>query len=318
MSSLRNRILSRFTFTSQIESSISFSKEIFGTILPFNCLMAMNRKSENKIVGRAFVLTALFFLAPAGSGFDWFGDSELTEFASQSKTGDQTEIDHFVWDEFLQENIRTENGISLLDYGNVTELAKNHLLRYVAVMETVQVTGLDPREQFAYWVNLYNVLTVLEIIKHYPIDSILDISYGLTSRGPWKEPLVTIEGRELSLDDIEHEILRPVYRDKRIHYAVNCASISCPNLQIRAFTRQNTETLLELGASDYINHPRAVTVQDNELILSSIYDWYADDFADDEAGLIAHLRQYAGADLQRQLETVEAVSDYRYDWALNE
>ena len=116
---------------------------------------------------------------------------------------------------------------------------------YLQMLESVQVTDLNPDEQFAYWINLYNALTIWVILEHYPVESIQDISYGLLTRGPWKENLATVEGVDLSLDDIEHEILRPVFQDNRIHYAVNCASIGCPNLQSTAFTSNNLEDLLE-------------------------------------------------------------------------
>ena len=101
-------------------------------------------------------------------------------------------------------------------------------------------------EQLAYWINLYNALTVKVILDHYPVKSILDIdiSPGWFSIGPWGKKLVAVEGVEISLDDIEHRILRPIWRDPRIHYALNCAAVGCPNLLREAFTGATAEVLL--------------------------------------------------------------------------
>ena len=108
------------------------------------------------------------------------------------------------------------------------------------------------------------------ILEHYPVESITKISFSFFSFGPWDEELLTIEGEELSLNDIEHRILRPIWQDPIIHYALNCASMGCPNLQPLAFTAKNTDSLLETGASEYINHPRGAKKEDKKLWLSKI------------------------------------------------
>jgi hypothetical protein len=168
-------------------------------------------------------------------------------------------------------------------------------------------------------VNLYNALTVRVVLDHYPVASIrdIDISPGLFADGPWRKPLITVQGEDVSLDDIEHRILRPIWRDPRIHYAVNCASIGCPDLQAEAFTAANTERLLEKAARDYINHPRGVRVDRSGVTLSSIYNWFASDFELD-GGVLGHVRRYASADLRARLEGVETIDGYAYDWSLND
>ncbi len=116
----------------------------------------------------------------------------------------------------------------------------------------------------------YNALTVKVILDNYPVKSIrdIDISPGLLNDGPWDAKLLTIEGKEVSLNDIEHRILRPIFLDNRIHYAVNCASSGCPNLQPEAFTVENTEELLDRGAREYIAHERGVKISKNRLVVS--------------------------------------------------
>ncbi len=131
---------------------------------------------------------------------------------------------------------------------------------YLQSLQGISISGYNRKEQQAYWINLYNALTVDLIISRFPVASIRDIniSPGLLARGPWGAKLFTVEGEKLSLDDIEHRILRPIWKDERIHYGVNCASLGCPNLQPAAYTGENTEALLDKGAKEFINHARGV------------------------------------------------------------
>ncbi len=242
----------------------------------------------------------------------------LAEHFSHSADSHGVTVDHSAWDRLVGEYIRESDGLNLFAYNDVSEADRAQLNGYIEFLQTVAVTALHPDEQYAYWINLYNAVTINVILDHYPIESIRDISFSLLTKGPWKEPLVTVDGVSLSLDDIEHEILRPVFADSRIHYAVNCASIGCPNLQNRAFTSDNLQQLLDLAAKQYINHPRAVRIHNDELIVSSIYKWYAEDFGDDESEIIEHILKFATPDLTDQLKGRDEFDDYEYDWMLNE
>jgi hypothetical protein len=174
-------------------------------------------------------------------------------------------------------------------------------------------------EQLVFWINLYNALTVKVILEHYPVESIrnIDISPGFFSNGPWGKKFIKIENVKISLNDIEHRILRPIWKDPRIHYAVNCASIGCPNLQKFAFTAENVENLLTKAAKEYINHPRGVKVDDGELTVSSIYIWFSSDFGSSDIEILSHLKQYASPGLRIQLEDFNKISSHDYDWTLN-
>jgi len=244
--------------------------------------------------------------------------SDLSIFHQPAPSKGSQAPDHSAWTALLSHFIEPRMGLNYFHYSQVEAEDFALLERYLDELQSVKVTQLSADQQFAYWINLYNALTVWVILDHYPVDSILDISYGLLSRGPWKEELVTVQGVDLSLDDIEHEILRPVFVDNRIHYAVNCASVGCPNLQPLAFTAENLESLLDAAAVQYINHPRGVRIENDELIISSIYDWYEEDFGDSEAEVIEHLTEYASSELRQQLMKFDAIDDYEYDWSLNE
>ena len=227
-------------------------------------------------------------------------------------------IDHAPWTTFLQRHLRTDRVPHRLDYGGVSEADRDTLDGYLRTLEATAVSRHSRDQQFAYWVNLYNAATVKLVLEHYPVKSITKIKSGFFSFGPWDRKLLTVEGQELSLNDIEHRILRPIFADPRIHYAVNCASIGCPSLASEAFTAARMEELLDAAARRYINSPRGAKIDDGELIVSSIYDWFMADFGGDEAGVLAHLRQYADAKLRRQLHGRTKIDDYAYDWALND
>jgi hypothetical protein len=235
-------------------------------------------------------------------------------------------IEHSVWQIFLDNylvsnQLNTESstiaGINLVRYAAVSKKARGLLNNYLKTLESTAVSSFSRAQQRAFWINLYNASTVNLILEHYPLESITKISFSFFSFGPWDEELLTVEGEKLSLNDIEHRILRPIWRDPRIHYALNCASLGCPNLLPQAFTELNTESLLEQGARDYINHPRGAEMQGEKLILSKIYEWYQADFGANEAGVLLHLQQYSTKERLKSWPTDELEIEYQYDWRLN-
>jgi hypothetical protein len=232
-------------------------------------------------------------------------------------------VDNSDWDLILQRYVKTDHpsGINRFQYSNVSEKDRNTLKRYLREMQTVKVSSLNRSEQEAFWINLYNGLTVNIILDHYPVKSIrdIDISPGIFSNGPWDAKLMKIEGQKLSLNDIEHRILRPIWRDNRVHYAVNCASLGCPNLQPQSYTSKNLEQMLEKGARDFINHARGVSIDGNRLIVSSIYYWFQSDFGDSEKGIIQHLKKYLSPEKLNKLNSLKNIRvKHQYDWTLNE
>jgi hypothetical protein len=230
-------------------------------------------------------------------------------------------VDHRAWGALLARyRVAGADGIARIRYATVTPADRAALEQYVARLEAADVDALARSEQFAYWVNLYNAATLRLVLERYPVKSVRDISLGgdLFETGPWGARLVTVKGERLSLDDIEHRILRPLWRDPRIHYVVNCASLGCPDMPPVPLTGANVESVLDASARAYINHPRGAAVRAGRLEVSSIYRWYREDFGGSEAGVIAHLKRYAGPALAAQLQAVSAIDRYRYDWALND
>ena len=230
-------------------------------------------------------------------------------------------IDHGAWDRLLKKYLVAPHpsGINRVRYGAVLPEDRNALKSYLETLQSLPISAYNRAEQKAYWINFYNALTVEIVLTRYPVESIRDIgiSPGLFSRGPWDAKLLTIEGEKLSLNDIEHRILRPIWQDARVHYGVNCASLGCPNLQPTAFTAENTENLLERGAKEYVNHPRGVAVINRKLRVSSIYVWFREDFGGNADDLMEHWREYADGALAGALQSYSGGLEHDYDWRLN-
>lgn len=230
-------------------------------------------------------------------------------------------VDHSPWNSLLGKYVRVEPaGINRFNYSGISGDDRRALDAYLQQMQEVVVSQLNRGEQKAFWINLYNALTVKVILDHYPVGSIMDvdISPGFFSNGPWGAKLIRLEGEKLSLNDIEHRILRPIFKDNRVHYALNCASLGCPNLQPVAFTVKNMDGLLSDGAIAYINHPRGAQLRSGKLRVSSIYKWFQADFGGNEKQVVAHLLLYAKGDLLDEIQTYQGRLKFDYDWNLNE
>lgn len=235
-------------------------------------------------------------------------------------------IDHGSWQNLLDRYLRVHSsGINRFEYAGLKASAKDTagLADYLAHLQKLDPREYSRAEQKAYWINFYNALTVQVVLEAYPVDSIRDISDsflgGLMFSGPWEDVVAQVAGLGLTLDNIEHGILRPIYRDNRIHYGVNCASLGCPNLLPTAFTAANTETLLDTGAREYVNHQRGVDfVDDDFIVISSIYEWFVEDFDGSEEGALKHLIQHADKGLAERLRNFEGSVEYDYDWGLNQ
>jgi hypothetical protein len=225
------------------------------------------------------------------------------------------------WNTLLKRYLRpVPKGVNRFDYATLeaSAPAQKQLAGWLAHMTVADVRGCAKPVQMAYWINLYNALTVKVVLDHYPVKSITKIHDGPLGFGPWDDPAATVLGQNLTLNDIEHRILRPYFKDPRIHYAVNCASLSCPNLAAEAYTAANLDSLLDAGARAYVNHPRGVAFDGADLRVSSIYHWYREDFGGSDAALIRHWMQYAQPALKAKLADFMGDIDHDYDWNLNQ
>ena len=279
---------------------------------------------SSKAIGLAFALTV-----GLAAGTQGVAATTIAEVFAKHSPGSTITVDHSSWDKLLKTYVKPDrNGLNRVDYRSFK--AKDHrtLKAYVKKLQATNVASLAKAEQFAFWVNLYNAKTIDVILDHYPVTSIrkITIKAGLFdilkssvgAGGPWKAKIMKVAGNDLSLDDIEHGILRPIFRDPRIHYAVNCASVGCPNLRRTAFSASNLEASLEAGARQYINSPRGISTAGGKLQASSIYKWFQADFGGSEQGVLKHVRKYAEGTTKAKLKRARGIDGYAYDWGLND
>ena len=270
---------------------------------------------------RATLLGSAFFLSGIASFEALFAPTKkLWERWLTFNDNSSAKIDHGEWNAFLETYLtQDDEGLNRMAYPHVSEEDKARLERYVESLTSLPISRYSRNEQLAYWINLYNALTVAVVLDHLPVESIrdIDISPGLFGDGPWDKKLAEVEGEEISLNDIEHRILRPIWNDPRIHYAVNCASVGCPNLQLLAFEGDTAEAMLEQAAREFVNSPRATWLTRKGLAVSSIYVWFSEDFGKTDKAIIEHLGQYAEGPTAARLEGVTEIVDHDYDWRLN-
>ena len=273
-----------------------------------------------RTIRRHFLILPLLVCLPSISNAKLFvPDADLWPIWDAADEGSRAAIDHSGWQALLDVYLQTDHpaGINLFNYANVTSKDREGLRTYIDGLTRIDPRHYNRAEQLAYWINLYNAVTVDLILQHYPVKSIRQIYGGLLRLGPWKKEIIEVAGEKLTLNDIEHRILRPIYQDPRIHYAVNCASLGCPNLFPRAYTGDNSDELLDAGARAYVNHPRGVQFVKGRLTVSSIYNWFEVDFGANKQGVIEHLATYSEPALAEQLKVYRGRLKYDYDWKLN-
>lgn len=241
----------------------------------------------------------------------------LLMFGTPMALAKSQSVSHEAWGELLADYVTTApDGINRVDYAALKESGSDRdaLNTYIGQYADLDMQSLSRNEQFAAWVNLYNAVTVRYIVNKYPVSTIKP----WYSAGPWKDIEVTADGEQVTLHEIEHEILRKQWPDDpRLHYAINCASIGCPNLRLEPWRAEGLDDTLDEAARNYVNHPRGVSPQSRGLQVSSIYKWFEDDFGGSEDAVIEHLLTYADDDLAGRIRNKADIRDYEYDWSLN-
>ncbi|GHA03458.1 DUF547 domain-containing protein [Arenicella chitinivorans] len=249
-------------------------------------------------------------------------ESKSIEFWDDYEERSLINVNHDPWQAILNRYLDDTHpsGINRFDYAGVTEVDLQRLADYLDYLQLLEPRQLNRSEQLAYWINLYNAKTVEIVIRSYQngdeVSSIRQIRSGVFTAGPWERESVKISQQDLSLDNIEHGILRPHWQDHRLHFVLNCASLGCPNLLKTAFDGDNNEALLNGAEQAFMQHPRAARIENGQLVLSSLFDWYGKDFADDEAGMLAYLRKHVSPEVAGAIGAAGG-PEFEYDWDLN-
>lgn len=241
-----------------------------------------------------FTIVLPFFLL-----LNCFGQKPALEKSIKSAVS----LDHTPWDILLKKYVDAHGNVDYAGFKKDTVLLDNYL-DYLA--ENPIANTAEKEERLAYYINLYNAGTVHLILEHYPLKSIKDLFR------PWGKDWIRIGSAMYSLGEVEHDMLRKM-AEPRVHFAINCASYSCPKLLNEAYTASKIEEQLKRATTDFINDPSKNKISQDGVALSKIFKWYRDDFTE-EKSLIDYLNTYADIKISRDSDI-----DYlTYDWGLNE
>ncbi|MFT4830661.1 MAG: Ca2+-binding EF-hand superfamily protein [Psychroserpens sp.] len=245
------------------------------------------------------IVKHIFTLLIVITGFTLVNDKYLGKYEGAMAV---QKVDYSTWDKLLKKYVDNDGNV---DYKNFRQDI-GLLNSYLEHQAKNPVSDYDTKEsKLVYYINMYNAATLKLILDNYPIGSIKDI------KGPWNKEVVTLMGKQLSLGDIEHKILRKM-EEPRIHFAINCASYSCPKLLNEAFTVEKLEEQLENSARSFVNDPKKNIIKKKQAILSQIFKWYKKDFTE-KISLKEFINQYS--DIKMTKET--SIEYINYDWSLN-
>lgn len=216
----------------------------------------------------------------------------------------QQVFDHTLWDDLLLLNVSDDGMVNYK--GFMLHSAK--LYEYFGKLsENPPTEDWNQKETLAYWINAYNAYTIKLIIDNYPLKSIKDIKH------PWDNKFFKIDGEWYSLNDLEHKILRKL-EEPRIHFAINCASYSCPVVWNRAYTGENVNEALEKQTASFINDPERNTITKDVVAVSKIFDWFKKDFKINGGNVKDFINKYSTIKINKQPN-----KGYKeYNWNLNE
>tara|TARA_R110000868_G_scaffold81946_1_gene231681 strand:+ start:2663 stop:3421 length:759 start_codon:yes stop_codon:yes gene_type:complete len=230
----------------------------------------------------------------------------IPEIAYRSQTETTTNakpIDHKQWNDLLQKHVSSKGNVDYKGFKKDQAALQSYL---DALSKNLPEKSWSKEAVLAYWINAYNAYTVKLILDNYPVKSIKDI------KNPWDKEFFTLQNKKYSLGEIEHKILRKM-NEPRIHFAINCASFSCPNLANKAYTEIGLEKQLETAAKSFVNDKTKNTIATDKIEISSIFDWFSGDFKTNGT-LIDFLNKYSSVKINKNAK----VKYKEYNWNLNE
>ena len=226
------------------------------------------------------------------------------------------EPDYSQWNRILAAHYNPAHG---MDYAGLKARDAKALMALRQQLGKVNVAKLSPKQQLAYWINVYNVNVVATVVEKYPVESIRDISTDPIVRlNVFKKERVPFGSELLSLDDVEHKKIRETFKDARIHFAINCAAKSCPPIRSEAYVGARVDAQLDEQAKKFLSGPYGArfTRDGDELSMrvTKIMDWFGEDFEKWSGGKVAFVRRYVTVPPSKEVKIV--YDDY--DWALND
>lgn len=215
----------------------------------------------------------------------------------------QTTMNHSKWNALLQKHVSNKGSVDYKGFQKDAVELKSYLDQ---LTKNVPAKSWTKNAVLAYWINTYNAFTVKLILDNYPTKSIKNIG------DPWGKKFFTLGTKKYSLEEVEHEILRKM-NEPRIHFAINCASFSCPNLLNEAYKSETLDKQLTDATKSFIADKTKNTITKDKLVISKIFDWFSGDFKK-KGSIIDFLNQYSAVKINPQAK----ISYKEYNWNLNE
>lgn len=228
----------------------------------------------------------------------------------------KAELNHDIYSKLLQALVVDDGAQTQVAFSVMNEPITQLLNQYIAWMAGLPVSKLNRSEQLAYWLNLHNALTIKEVHTvgaKGPIDRYRQ--FPVSTTGPFSKPVVTVEGRALSIDGIVQEVLRPNFQDFAFQYGVFLAAKGAPSLRNEAYTGAKVKAQLEDQARRFVNNG-GVRTKGNGLELSSFYEWWGSDLRGTDPAVRQHLMHYAEPKLAAKISSAPDVYAYRFDRAI--
>lgn len=239
--------------------------------------------------------------------------AKMIEFWNDYEPDSGLKLNHSTWQSMLDKYLDDmhPSGVNRFNYDQVTDQDKQLLIQYLDFLQ-----GMDPRQlnrprKKAFWLNLYNATIVSMVLASKPEQSIKGIG------SIWRKKRLVVARQKMSLDDIEHGVLRPLFNDPRIHFGLTPATIGSGDLPAEAFTGDNVEELLERNTQDFfVSGNKGAYIEGNRLVVSSIFKWYKSDFGGNDVNVKSFIKKYANEGLRASIDQSSKIS-YQYDWGLN-
>ena len=211
-------------------------------------------------------------------------------------------VDHSIWNSLLKKNVSATGKVNYKGF----KADKAKFQQYITLLKSkVPTSDWSKNEKLAYWINVYNAFTVKLIVDNYPLKSITNLDK------PWDKKFILIQGKSYSLGDVENNVLRKM-GESRIHFAINCASVSCPKLLNEAFTADKLSSQLRSVTRAFFSDKTKNQLTDGNLKISKLFEWYATDFS--KGNIIAYINKYSG----QTINSSSKISYLEYNWNLNE
>jgi len=237
-------------------------------------------------------------------------------FSGLDRTGSAAGFDHSKFDQVLKTYV---NNQGLVDYNGIAD--DQSFKKYMESLKSAQTDSMSRDGQLAFWINAYNAVTIDKVIKWKPQKSVREtIVPGVwTSTKFFTSREHIVAGKRLSQDDIEHDILRKQLKEPRIHFAIICASSSCPQLLRLAYTEENVQTMLDEETRKYINSERGTQIDSEKdiLYLSKLFDWFHGDFEFKSGSVQDFIKPYLNEKTLAFWDKKPKIKYIHYDWSLN-